>query len=141
MLPAPAEALAILLLPLFQAGLIVGGLAVVQATPFVVLFSRANSRRRGADAELPFFLMTLSVLVHEANPTLQEGFKRITSIGSRVFPAFTREGEILARDDMFVPDSPTGVAERTFAAHPSARVRAFVQGFLKTLATGKDISE
>ena len=42
---------------------------------------------------------------------------------------------------MFVPDSPAGVAERTFAAHPSSRVRAFVHGFLKTLATGKDISE
>ena len=34
-----------------------------------------------------------------------------------------------------------GVAEKAFAGHPSARVRAFVQGFLKTLATGKDISE
>ena len=109
--------------------------------PLVVLLSRANSRRRAADAELPFFLMTLSVFVHEANPTLQEGFKRVTAIGARVFPAFTKEGEILARDDAFVPGSPMGVAEKAFAGHPSARVRAFVQGFLKTLATGKDISE
>jgi len=140
-LPAPAEVLALFLLPIFQAGLIVGALAVVQAMPFVVLLSRSNSRRRAADAELPFFLMTLSVFVHEANPTLQEGFKRVTAIGARVFPAFTREGEILARDDAFVPGSPMGVAEKAFAGHPSARVRAFVQGFLKTLATGKDISE
>lgn len=140
-LPAPAEALALLLLPVLQAGLIVGALAVVQAMPLVVLVSRANSRRRAADAELPFFLMTLSVFVHEANPTLQEGFKRVTAIGARVFPAFTQEGEILARDDAFVPGSPMGVAEKAFAGHPSARVRAFVQGFLKTLATGKEISE
>ena len=140
-LPTPAEALALLLLPVFQAGLIVGGLGVVQAMPLVVLLSRANSRRRAADAELPFFLMTLSVFVHEANPTLQEGFKRVTAIGGRVFPAFTKEGEILARDDAFVPGSPMDVAEKAFAGHPSARVRAFVQGFLKTLATGKDISE
>jgi len=138
---APAQALALLLLPTFQAGLIVGSLAVVQAMPLVVLLSRANSRRRAADAELPFFLMTLSVFVHEANPTLQEGFKRVTAIGSRVFPAFTKEGEILARDDAFVPGSPMEVAEKAFAGHPSARVRAFVQAFLKTLAMGKDISE
>ena len=140
-LPAPVEALALLLLPFDQAGLIVAALAVVQAMPLVTLLSRANSRKKAADAELPFFLMTLSVFVHEANPTLQEGFKRVTAIGARVFPAFTKEGEILARDDAFVPGSPMGVAERAFAGHPSARVRAFVQGFLKTLATGKDVSE
>jgi archaellum biogenesis protein FlaJ (TadC family) len=139
--PAPAEVLALVLLPTFQAGLIVGSLAVVQAMPLVVLLSRANSRRRATDAELPFLLMTLSVFVHEANPTLQEGFKRVMAIGSRVFPAFTKEGEVLARDDAFVPGSPMDVAERAFAGHPSARVRAFVQAFLKTLATGKDISE
>ena len=140
-LPAPAEALALLALPNFQAGLIVGALALVQAMPFVVLLSLANSRRRAADAELPFFLMTLSVFVHEANPTLQQGFRRIAAIGARVFPAFTKEGEILARDEAFVPGSPMGVIEKAFAGHPSARVRAFVQGFLKTLGTGKDISE
>jgi archaellum biogenesis protein FlaJ (TadC family) len=140
-LPAPAEALAVLLLPVFQAGLIVGALAVVQAMPLVVLLSRANSRRRAADAELPFFLMTLSVFVHEANPTLQEGFRRVAAIGAGVFPAFTKEAEILARDDAFVPGTPMGVAEKAFAGHPSARVRSFVQGFLKTLATGKDVSE
>ncbi|MDA4122184.1 MAG: hypothetical protein OK456_03270 [Thaumarchaeota archaeon] len=140
-LPAPAEAFALLVFPVVQAGLIVVALGVLQAMPFVVLVSRANSRRRAADAELPFFLMTLSVFVHEANPTLQEGFKRVTAIGSRVFPAFAKEGEILARDDAFVPESPMGVAEKAFAGHPSPRVRAFVQGFLKTLATGKDVSE
>jgi archaellum biogenesis protein FlaJ (TadC family) len=139
--PAPAEVLALLGLPLFQAGLIVGALGLVQAMPIVVLLSRANSRRRAADAELPFFLMTLSVFVHEANPTLQEGFKRVTAIGPGVFPAFAKEGEILARDDAFVPGSPAGVAEKAFAGHPSARVRDFVHGFLKTLATGKDVSE
>jgi len=139
--PVPLEALSLVLLPLGRAGLIVGGLAVVQAMPIVVLLSRANSRRKAADAELPFFLMTLSVFVHEANPTLQEGFKRVTAIGARVFPTFTKEGEILARDDAFVPGSPMGVAEKAFEGHPSARVRAFVRGFLKTLATGKDISE
>jgi len=138
---APLEALALLLLPVDQALLIVGAMAVSQAMPVVVLVSRANSRRRAADAELPFFLMTLSVFVHEANPTLQEGFKRISAIGALVFPAFTKEGEILARDDAFVPGSPMDVAGRAFAGHPSARVRAFVQGFLKTLSTGKDISE
>jgi len=139
--PVPVEALVLLLLPVDQAGLIVGALALVQAMPLVVPLSRANSRKRAADAELPFFLMTLSVFVHEANPTLQEGFKRVTAIGDRVFPAFTKEGEILARDDAFVPGSPMGVAEKAFAGHPSSRVRAFVQGFLKTVATGKDISE
>ena len=85
--------------------------------------------------------MALSVLVHEANPTLSEGFKRVSAIGARVFPAFTKEADILARDEAFLPGSPAGVAEQAFAGHPSARVRAFVQGFLKTLATGKDISE
>jgi len=139
--PAPIEALAFLLLPTGQAVLIVGAMAAVQALPLVVVLSRANSRRRESDAELPFFLMSLSVFVHEANPTLQEGFKRISAIGARVFPAFTKEGEILARDDAFVPGSPMGVAEKAFAGHPSARVRAFVRGFLKTLATGKDVSE
>src|ERR1700733_9661816 len=101
--PLPAQVLSVVLLPTFQAGLIVGALAVVQAMPLVVLLSRANSRRRAADAELPFLLMTLSVFVHESTPTLQEGFKRVMAIGSRVFPAFTKEGEILARDDAFVP--------------------------------------
>jgi hypothetical protein len=138
---SPAEALALLLLPVEQALLIVGALALVQSTPVVVLLSRANSRRRATDSELPFFLMTLSVFVHEANPNLQEGFKRVSAIGARVFPAFTKEAEILARDDAFVPGSPTVVAENAFAGHPSARVRGFVQGFLKTLATGKDVTE
>lgn len=140
-LPAPAEALALLLLPTEQAALIIGAVALVQAMPVVTLVSRANSRRRAADAELPFFLMTLSVFVHEADPTLQEGFKRVSAIGARVFPAFTKEGEILERDDTFVPGSPMVVAEKAFAGHPSARVRAFVHGFLKSLATGKDVSE
>jgi len=139
--PLPFEVVALLLLPLDQAGLIVGGLAVAQAMPTVVLVSRANSRRKSADAELPFFLMTLSVFVHEASPTVQEGFRRVTAIGARVFPAFSREGEILARDDAFVPGSPMGVAEKAFEGHPSARVRGFIQGFLKTLSTGRDVSE
>jgi archaellum biogenesis protein FlaJ (TadC family) len=139
--PAPAEALALLLLPFDQAALILGALAMVQVMPLMVLFSRANSRRKAAEAELPFFLMTLSVFVHQANPTLQEGFKRVSAIGARVFPAFAREGELLARDDAFVPGSPAAVAEKAFAGHPSARVRAFVQGFLKTLATGRDVGE
>ncbi len=138
---SPAQALALLLLPLEQALLIVGSLAAVQAMPLIVLLSRANARRRACDAELPFFLMALSVFVHEANPTLQEGFRRVGAIGARVFPAFAKEGELLARDDAFVPGSPADVAERAFSRHPSARVRAFVQGFLKTLATGKEISE
>jgi archaellum biogenesis protein FlaJ (TadC family) len=138
---ALGEALALLLLPTERAVLIVGALAAVQAMPVAILYSRANSRRRAADAELPFFLMTLSVFVNEANPTIQEGFRRVASIGARVFPAFAREGELLERDDAFVPGSPMGVAEKAFARHPSARVRAFVQGFLKTLGTGKDISD
>lgn len=140
-IPAPFEALALRLLPMDQALLMVGATVVGQALPVLTLLSRSNSRRRATDAELPFFLMALSVFVHEANPTLQEGFKRISAIGPRVFPAFTKESEILARDDAFVPGSPMGVAEKAFAGHPSARVRAFVRGFLKTLTTGKDISE
>lgn len=140
-LPVPAEALALLLLPLAQGALIVASLVVVQAMPVVVLFSRANSRRRAADAELPFFLMTLSVFVREGNPSVQDGFKRVAAVGAKVFPAFTKEAEILARDDAFVSGSPMSVAEKTFARHPSARLRGFVQGFLKSLATGKDVAE
>jgi len=138
---SPVEAVALLLLPADQALLIVGATVTVQSTPILALLSRSNSRRRDTDAELPFFLMTLSVFVHEANPSLQEGFRRVLAIGARVFPAFTKEAEILARDDAFVHGSPMGVAEKAFAAHPSARVSAFVQGFLKTLATGKDVTE
>ncbi len=140
-LPAPLEVLVLLLVPLEQAALIVCATALVQAMPVVVLFSRANSRRRAVDAELPFFLMAMSVFVHEANPSLQEGFSRISAMGGRVFPAFTKEGELLERDDAFVSGSPAGVAQRAFAGHPSTRLRAFVQGFLKTLATGKDATE
>ena len=140
-LPAPAEALALLLLPLAQAALIVGGLAALQASPVLALLSRSNARRRATDAELPFFLMTLSVFVRGSEPTLQEGFRRVAAIGPRVFPGFNGEAELLARDDAFVPGSPVGVAERAFSGHPSARLRAFVQGFLKTLATGKDAAE
>jgi archaellum biogenesis protein FlaJ (TadC family) len=139
--PLPVEALSLIALSLSQALLITGALAVVQVMPLVVLLSRSNSRRRATDAELPFLLMTLSVFVHEANPIIQDGFKRASSIGAKVFPAFTKEEGILARDEAFVPGSPMGVAERAFAGHPSARVRGFVQGFLKTLATGKDVSE
>jgi archaellum biogenesis protein FlaJ (TadC family) len=140
-LVSPAEALALLVLPADQATLIVAAMVTVQSTPLLVLLSRANSRRRATDAELPFFLMTLSVFVHEANPSLQEGFKRVSAIGARVFPAFTKEAEILARDDAFIPGSPIGVAQKAFAGHPSARVRSFIQGFLKTLATGKDVTD
>lgn len=139
-LPAPVEAVALRFLSLPQAGLIVGGLAVIQVMPVLVLVSRSNSRRRATDAELPFFLMTLSVL-RGARPDLQEGFRRVAAIGGGVFPAFAKEAEILARDDAFLPGSPTSIAERAFSGHPSARLRAFVQGFLKTLTTGKDAGE
>lgn len=138
--PAPFEALALCFLPLSQAGLLVGALAVLQTMPVLALFSRSNSRRRAIDAELPFFLMALSVL-RGTEPTVQEGFRRAAAIGNRVFPAFVKEAEILARDDAFVPGSPMLVAEMAFSGHPSSGLRAFVQGFLKTLATGKDAAE
>ncbi len=135
----PAEVLTLLFVPLDQALMIVGGLMMVQAMPLIVLLSRAHSRRRGSEAELPFFLMTLSVFSHEASPTVPEGFRRVSAMGRRVFPQFSREAEILERDEAFIPGSPTLVVEKAFDSHPSARLRGFVHGFLKTLATGKDV--
>ncbi len=140
-LAAPLELLALVCVPLEQAGLIVCGLALMQLMPVVWLLSRSNARRRAVDAELPFLLMTLSVFSHEANPTLQDGLKRVAAMGAKVFPAFSKEGEILARDDAFVPGAPVAVAESSFERHPSARLTTFVHGFLKTLSTGKDVSE
>ena len=137
-LTAPAELLS-LLLPLDQAVLIISSLAAIQGMPFLVLLSRSQSRGRGCDGELPFFLMTLSVFSHEAYPTLQDGFARVSAIGPRVFPAFCHEADVLARDEAYLPGSPMGIAEKGFEGHPSARVRAFVRGFLKTTATGKDV--
>jgi hypothetical protein len=139
-LTAPVEALSVLL-PREQALLIVGSVAALQAMPVLVLVSNAQSRSRGCEGELPFFLMTLSVFSHESNPSLQDGLARISAIGPSVFPAFSHEADILARDQAYVPGSPVGIAERAFGNHPSARVRSFVRGFLKTTETGKDVIE
>ncbi|MDA4116832.1 MAG: hypothetical protein OK455_00615, partial [Thaumarchaeota archaeon] len=140
-LAVPGEILAIYFLTPGQALLILGASVTIQAMPLMFLLSRTHSRKRGSEAELPFFLMTLSVFAHEANPSVQGGFRRISALGRSVFPAFYREAEILERDDVFIQGSPMSVAEAAFANHPSPRLREFVQAFLKALSAGKDVAK
>ena len=71
--PAPVE---IVLLACYGVGglFFVGPLVLVQVAPFLFPVVRAQTRRRSIEAELPFFLMTLSVFVHEAKIQFGSGW-------------------------------------------------------------------
>lgn len=139
--PIPLELLALLLLPVPQAVLILGSLGIVQAVPLLLPLTLSYARQRSVDAELPFFLMLLSIFSQDSSPTIDDGLRKVAALGGDVFPAFGYEAAIMERDLTFVPGSPEEVIEKTFNAHPSRKLRQLIHGLMITLTTGKSVAE
>ncbi len=99
------------------------------------------TRRRAVEAELPFFLIVLSIFSRTTSPTLDDGLRRLAVLGDGVFPELRREEAMLERDITFTPGSPTSIVEATLGVNPSRKMREFVHNFMITLTTGKSITE
>jgi hypothetical protein len=138
--PIAGELLAFLL-PRPQAFFIVASLALVQAAPLLLPITLARTRQRSVDAELPFFLIFLSIFSRDSSPTIDDGLRRVAALGDDVFPAFRSEAAIMERDLTFAPGAPAEVIERTFGAHPSKKLRQFIHSLMITLTTGKSVVE
>ncbi|MDG6925633.1 MAG: hypothetical protein JRN09_03675 [Nitrososphaerota archaeon] len=138
--PVAGELLA-LLLPVPQAVLILASLALVQSVPFLVPLMLSHSRQRAVDAELPFFLIFLSIFSRETTVSIDDGLRKVAALGRSVFPAFGVESAIMERDLAFVPGAPSEVVEKTFGSHPSAKLRQFVHSLMVTLTTGKNVAD
>lgn len=137
--PLAGEVAALLFLPFPQSLLVVGGLAVAQSTPFIIPLTLSGARRKAVEAEMPFFLIFLSIFSRDSTPTIDDGLKRAASLGDGVFPAFRGEASILERDLTFVPGSPASVLEDSFGSNPSRRLRDFIHSLTITLTTGKSV--
>ena len=138
--PAVGELFA-LLLPQPQVIIVVGALALIQSIPVLVPVVMSNSRRRGVEAELPFFLIVLSIFSRASSPTIDEGLRKVAGLGDGVFPELRKEEAIVERDITFSSGSPASIIETTLAANPSAKLREFAHSFMITLTTGKSITE
>ena len=129
------------LLPQPQGLLILSSLAVFQTMPFLVPAMLSYARRRAVEAELPFFLIALSIFSRASSPTIDDGLRKLAVLGDGVFPELRKEEALLERDVTFVPGSPSAVVEASLRGHPSRRVREFVHNFMTTLGTGKSTTE
>src|ERR1035438_1449959 len=138
--PAIGEVLA-LFLPEPQGVLVIASLGVVQIVPILLPATLAYARRRAVEAELPFFLIALSIFSRASSPAIDDGLKRLAALGDGVFPELSKEQAILERDLTFVPGSPDKVVEAALGVNPSRRLREFAHSFMITLTTGKSITE
>jgi hypothetical protein len=137
--PIAGELLA-LLLPLPQALLILASLGLVQSVPLLLPLLLSHSRQRAVDAELPFFLIFLSIFSRESSVGIDDGLRKVAALGRAVFPAFGAESAIMERDLAFVPGAPSEVVEKTFATHPSGKLRQFIHSLMITMTTGKSVA-
>jgi archaellum biogenesis protein FlaJ (TadC family) len=139
--PAFVEALVLVLLPPIQAAFVLASLAILQLLPLLVPLVLSGSRRRSVEAELPFFLIALSIMSRDSPPSIDDGLRRVAVLGGNVFPALASESGTLERDLTFLPGSPADVLERAFRDNPSRSMRDFVHSFTTTLTTGKSVTE
>ena len=121
--------------------LVVAALAVVQILPFVLPRVFSYTRRRAVEAELPFFLIALSIFSRASSPTIDDGLRRLATLGDGVFPELRKEQAILERDVTFTPGSPNSIVETALSINPSRRLREFAHSFMTTLTTGKSVTE
>src|SRR5712692_5450498 len=108
---------------------LIAPLLVMQSAPFIFPLVRAMSRRRFVEAELPFFLIGLSVFSHGSSPTLEDALSGMAELGDGVLPYINREATLLQRNLTYLTGTPSRVIEETFAAHPSRRMKEFINGF------------
>ncbi|MGA2663727.1 MAG: hypothetical protein ABSF83_02110 [Nitrososphaerales archaeon] len=139
--PLAGDALALLLVPWPRSLLPVASLAILQALPVLVLVARSSARSRGVDAELPFFLIMLSIFSRASSPSIDDGLAKAAALGDGAFPELRREQALLERDITFVAGSTESVIEGSIGSHPSRRLRDFSRGFMITLTTGKSVAE
>jgi archaellum biogenesis protein FlaJ (TadC family) len=121
--------------------MVVAALAVVQVAPFLLPVMMAHARRRSVEAELPFFLIVLSVFSRSSSPAIDEGLRRVSALGEGVFPELRKEAAMIERDVTYLHGAPGEVIESRLGVHPSRKLREFVHGFTITLSTGKSINE
>ena len=138
--PAIGEVLA-LFLPYPQSILLIASLIVVQAVPLLVPAMMSYTRRKAVEAELPFFLIALSIFSRGSSPTIDDGLRKLAALGDGVFPELRKEEAIVERDITFMPGSPASVVEAALGSNPSRKLREFVQSFMITLTTGKSVTE
>lgn len=138
--PVIGELLAFFL-PFPQSVFLIASMALVQATPVLYPLTRSYARQRSVDAELPFFLIFLSIFSRDSTPTIDDGLRKVAALGGSVFPAFGLESTIVERDLAFVPGAPAEVVETAFSKHPSKKLRNFIHGLMVTLTTGKSVVE
>jgi hypothetical protein len=138
--PIFGEVLA-LFAPRPQAFFILASLGLIQVVPLLLPLTLAHTRQRSVDAELPFFLIFLSIFSRDSSPSIDDGLRKVAALGDDVFPAFRGEAAIMERDLTFFPGAPADIIERAFAAHPSKSLRQFIHGLMITLTTGKSVVE
>ncbi len=136
--PIAGEVLA-LFLPSPQSILILASMVLLQFVPILMPLTLSYTRQKSVDAELPFFLIFLSIFSRDSTPTVDDGLRRIAALGEAVFPEFRKEAAILERDLAFVPGTPAEVVEKMFGAHPSRRLSQFIHSLMTTLTTGKSV--
>jgi hypothetical protein len=126
-----------LLLPRPQVFFIEGAFLLVQVAPFLFLLTLARLRQRSVDAEMPFFMMFMSIFSHSATTKLEDGLTKVAALGDQVLPAFTREARLVQRDLLYVPGLVDSTISTAFVSHPSKRLREFVRTLTVTLASGR----
>jgi len=117
------------------------GMGLVQSSPLLILYGRVAQRRRAIEAELPFFAMLLFILSHESFANLPDSFRKVEQLGPGVLPAFLLEAQNLGRNLAYDGGPELSTIEKTFAGHPSSRLRDLIHGYLTTLQTGRDVHE
>ena len=118
------------------------GLQILAAlSPLILLWVRAQNRRRSVEGELPFFAMLLYILSHGSGATLAGAFAKAEQLGRDVFPAVSDESDRLRRNLAYSNEPEQAVIERTFRFHPSRSTRELVHGYLTALSSGRDVRE
>lgn len=139
--PAALEAVCALTLPLEAAAVAVAALAFVQLSPLLLLYYRGARRRRRVEAELPFVAMLLFISSSGSYSDLASAFAKVEALGPDVLPAFYAESQTLSRNLTYGTGFQLRTVEETFKDHPSAQFREFINGYLATLGSGRDVHE
>ncbi|WP_174448341.1 membrane pilin protein UpsF [Conexivisphaera calida] len=115
------------------------------AAPFIVIFlgpeivvrNAASDRRSGAEDELPFLALYMSVM-SSAGITLYEAMKRL--IGRGIYRRLEADAVYLQRSVEFMGDDEMTAVDRLARTHPSRAVRDFLYGYSSEIRSGGDVA-
>ncbi|MGC8773252.1 MAG: membrane pilin protein UpsF [Conexivisphaera sp.] len=117
---------------------------LVIAAPFAILFlgpdmavrNASSDRRRGAEDELPFLALYLSVM-SGAGITLYEAMRRL--IGRGIYKRLEADAVYLQRSVEFMGEDEMSAVDRLARSHPSRAVRDFLYGYSSEIRSGGDV--